>query len=249
MNSTKNTFQNFKEHDVKDSWDDSGSESDSDNESVDVVIDIPERQLWGDMPESPSPIPPPPPTPPPNTPPTMPSTPSPSPPLTPPPLPSMVPISRLSKDEWNQIRTQGFETMQDPKKRKAILFKSSACRHGVNCDRFKNGINCDFYHYAQERRIPMCPFKQTCTSSGCNHCHPGQEEEWLKRNPLPEGYPICKPVPKPDPMPKSEPTRKPVQKLEPVRIESSVFKTNPEAATLAMQVAINAGREVIIFQA
>ena len=95
----------------------------------------------------------------------------------------------------------------------------------------------------------MCPFKQTCTSSGCNHCHRGQEEEWLKRNPLPEGYPICKPVPKPDPMPKSEPTRKPVQKLEPVRIESSVFKTNPEAAMMAMQVAINAGREVIIFQA
>ena len=157
--------------------------------------------------------------------------------------------NRLSRDEWNQIRTQGFETMQDPEKRKAILYKTSACRHGVNCDRFKNGINCDFYHYAQERRIPMCPFKQTCTSSGCNHCHPGQEEEWLKRNPLPEGYPICKPVPKPDPMPKSEPTRKPVQKLEPVRIESSVFKTNPEAAMLAMQVAINAGREVIIFQA
>ena len=50
-------------------------------------------------------------------------------------------------------------------------------------------------------------------------------------------------------MPKSEPTRKPVQKLEPVRIESSVFKTNPEAAMMAMQVAINAGREVIIFQA
>ncbi len=144
----------------------------------------------------------------------------------------------LSRDEWNQIRTQGFETIQDPEKRKAILFKTSPCRHGVNCERVKNGIKCDFYHYAEERRIPICPFKQTCTSSSCNHCHPGQEEEWLKRNPSPVGCPTCKPVSK----------RKPVPKQGPVRIEASLFKTNPDSANLVMKAAMNMGREIIIVQ-
>ena len=158
---------------------------------------------------------------------------------------------QLSRDEWNQIRTQGFETMQDPEKRKAILYKTSACRHGVDCERFNNGVmvngvKCDFYHYATERRIPMCPFKQTCTSSGCNHCHPGQEDMWLKRNPLPAGCPTCKPVSKPVSKPSYK--RKPVPKQGPVRIEASLFKTDPESANLSMQAAMNMGREIIIVQ-
>ena len=143
-----------------------------------------------------------------------------------------------NNDEWNSIRTQGFEIMKDPEKRKAILHKTCFCRYGANCQRVKNGINCDFYHSEEERKIPMCPFKHTCRSRKCNHCHPGQEQEWLQKNPLPSGCPKS--------APKSAP--KYVQKLGPVKIDALLFKTNPDAANLAMQAAMHSGREVMIVQ-
>ena len=145
-----------------------------------------------------------------------------------------------SKDEWNSIRTEGFEIMQDPEKRKTILHKTCFCRYGTSCQRVKKGINCDFYHSEEERKIPMCPFKHTCRSRKCNHCHPGQEQEWLQKNPLPAGCPKT--------APKTAPKTRYVHTLGIVRIEASLFKSNPDAAKLTMQAAMHSGREVMIVQ-
>lgn len=96
--------------------------------------------------------------------------------------------------EFQQIRTRGFEATKDPAKVKKILYRTTYCRNGPTCDR----EHCNFYHCERERRIPLCPFEWTCAGRDdpvrCGHCHPGQEDAWLQRNPLPEGCPQERPI-------------------------------------------------------
>jgi hypothetical protein len=155
---------------------------------------------------------------------------------------------RIPKEEWDQIRSEGFEMLNDPTKRSKLLHKTNYCRNGKDCWRASKG-QCDFYHSEEERKIPMCPFKQTCRSNKCNHCHPGQETEWVKNHPLPQGCPKTKQTTTTTKQaPKTIKRTPPPKQLGPVHIEAELFKTNPDAANLAMKAAMVTGREVVITQ-
>lgn len=61
------------------------------------------------------------------------------------------------------------------------LYRTTFCKNFEKegkCER----PNCDFYHSIEERRIPICIYKDNCKSKICKFCHPWENEiEWLKR--------------------------------------------------------------------
>ena len=102
-------------------------------------------------------------------------------------------INKTSEEEKNKIRTEGFNTIKDPKKMQEILYKTVFCKYGDKCNREKRGMKCNFYHNEDERRIPECPFKSVCKKHSKGHCkmfHPGQTD-WNIKNPLPANCPVA----------------------------------------------------------
>ena len=102
-------------------------------------------------------------------------------------------INKTSEEEKNKLRTEGFNTIKDPRKMQEILYKTVFCKYGDKCNREKRGMKCNFYHNEDERRIPECPFKSVCKKHSKGYCkmfHPGQTD-WIIKNPLPANCPVA----------------------------------------------------------
>ena len=85
-------------------------------------------------------------------------------------------------DEKNRVVKEAFSIINDVDRKRQLFYKTVLCKYGENCTR-NSSNSCNFYHNKDDRKIPMCPFKQYCNKKNtCNYCHPGQEIEWLAQH-------------------------------------------------------------------